>query len=160
MELAPINTDDDNTKNSFKAIDATINRILKKYPQDKRTLRNNIITYIRNNDLINYDDMVDDCVSRVDTESVDQKVIDKLRDELQSLPEKKGFDRQFTPIPKSITAKIRKVYQVSQGIELRVNNVEGNLYEKIVSTQNTAGKKILQIAVDDDATYQEFLPKQ
>lgn len=31
LELAPINTDDD-TKNSFKAIDATINRILKKYP--------------------------------------------------------------------------------------------------------------------------------
>lgn len=53
--------------------------------------------------------MVDDCVSRVDTESVEQKVIYKLRDELQSLPEKKGFDRQFTPIHKSITAKIRKV---------------------------------------------------
>ena len=157
LEIDPLHSDDENTKLAFSYVDKTINKILKKFPQDRTHLRNNIIAYFKNNDFIDYDIMIEKCVAQINTENVDQETIVRLREELLELPDKRTFDRQFPAVPGSITARIRKIFPISQGIDLRVKDVEGNLYDKIFSIQDGTGKKYLQLAVDEENTYQEFL---
>ena len=158
LELDPINSDDDNTANSFSAIDNSLN-ILKSHPRDKLIFRNNIITYIKTHDTINYDEMISDCVSRIDNTSVEKATIEKLERKLRDLPDKKNFDRQFTSAPKAITAKVRKVYTVSQGIKLHIDIADGSPCDKIVSIQDPTGEKFLKLAVEDETTYQAFLKR-
>ena len=49
LELDPMNEDDINTNNAFRALDMVLTRNVKKqYPKDYTTLRNSVICYFRN----------------------------------------------------------------------------------------------------------------
>lgn len=156
LELDPIHSDEENTQTSFLEIEKVINRVLKEDKHAKRALRSNFISYIKNNKYIDYDKMVETCTETIDKDNVGESAIKKLKDDLLNLPERKNFDRQFESSPKSITARIRRTFPISQGIDLHVNNVEGNLYDKIVSLTEKDGKRYLKISVEDSKTYEEF----
>lgn len=81
---------------------------------------------------------------------------DDLTIKLRALPEKKKFERQFDSVPSAITAKIRKVYKISDAIELRIKKEIDNIRETIVAYSDPDGTRFLRIKTDNDETYRQF----
>lgn len=67
-----------------------------------------------------------------DPVDIDAAKVADIREKILQLPEKKGFDRQFNSAPKTINARIRKTYEVNDGIQLKITDAIENLNETIV----------------------------
>lgn len=76
--------------------------------------------------------------------------------DLPQLPEKKGFDRQFNSAPKTINARIRKTYEVNDGIQLKITDAIENLNETIVAYQDENGVRYLRIKTNNESTFRRF----
>ena len=89
-----------------------------------------------------------------------QEKLTALRDRLLELPDERKFDRQFTPVASAITARIKKVYNVYQGIKLQITDEIDHIEEVVSATRETDGTQYIKIKTTENATFLRFYNKQ
>lgn len=158
LELDEVTSDETNTEKAFKSIDSTLGRMFKEKTSysDHTIIRNSFICYFKTHEYIDYTSMVKEILD--DYQPKDEKISNSLKDlkkKLLELPDKKHFDNQFSPVAKIINARIRKIYPIRTGIDLRINSGIDNLKDVIKSTE-IEGARYIFIRTDNDDTYNKF----
>ena len=159
LEIDPMNSDDLNTNNVFKMIELTLTRNIKKiYPKDYTTLRNSVICYFRSNEMFDFDEMYTTLFEEYNPIEMEKDVytahvIDKVR----HIKESDKFDNQFKINQKIIKAKVKKVYEVNNNIEIKIMDGIENLDEIINSYEDSqTGEKFIKIKTNNEETYNSF----
>lgn len=165
LELEEINSNERNTQLAFSAIDKELGYGFKGVVgPDKTIIRNAFIGYLKNNEFIDYEIMVntvllnyqiaDDNLNPGQQLAMKER-IQNIRLKLLEQPDKKKFDRQFLPVNSAINARIRKIYPVNEGIELKINNDIEDLKSTIKAVEE-AGIRYIKIKTNNNDTYQQF----
>ena len=145
LELQQQYTDDDNTEKSLNAIDVALSASLKnKYYPDYLILKNSIIGHYRNNEELNYFDIINDVVQNyepVNTNFPKAPIIEKLK----SLPVKNGFDPQFIIVKKKIKKRIQQKIKLANNLYLSINDFVENLKNIIEPVIDAQGNKYIKI---------------
>ncbi len=159
LEIDPMNDDDKNTNNAFKSIEIALTRNIKKcYPKDYTTLRNSVICYFRSKEMFDFDDMYESIFKsyspiEMEADVYTASVIDKIK----KVKESGKFDKQFKINQKIIKAKVKKVYEVNNNIEIKIMDGIENLDEIINSYKDpNTGEKFIRIKTNNDETYNSF----
>lgn len=159
LEFDEMNSDESNTTRAFKAIEATLNQNFRGTPSpDHTVIRNHFIGYFKNNEHIDYPTMVNSILENyqpVDSEFMTQEKITSIRIKLLEQPQKKNFDSQFTPVDSAINARIRRVYPITEGIDLKVSRDITDLSSTIRSIEEN-GVKYIRVRTTNEATYKKF----
>ena len=165
LELNELNSDEANTKRAFQAIDATLGRGFKGIIRPDHTIiRNHFIGYFKNNHYIDYPTMVNSILENyqpVDTDLTPEEVqsmserIQSIRIKLLEQPCKKNFDSQFNTVNSAINARIRRIYPINDGIDLKVSKDIDSLLTTIKSVEEN-GVRYIKIRTNNDETYKRF----
>lgn len=157
LELIPITTDEINTQNAFKAIERVLNNAFKSTSSPDHTImRNSFISYFMSNSHIDFECMVKtimDDYNPID-ENVDRDKIIQIKDKMLNLLKKDSFDNQFNSIGSAIKARIKKVYPVNRGIELKITNNSDLI--NLINSVEIDGKRYLQIRTNNIDTFNKF----
>lgn len=157
LELDQVVSDEVNTDKAFRAIDSTLNRNVKNIaPRDHTLLRNTLITYFRSNDFIDYDTMITNTVENYHPVELEQEKLEKVIEKLRELPEKHNFDNQFNTVSSAINARIRKVYDVCHGVQLKITDAIDDFDDTIKAYRENDGNRYIRIKTDNDLTYRRF----
>lgn len=160
LELTPVTDDEHNTQAAFKAIDSTINRIIKDMaPFDHTIIRNTFVSYFKTSDHLDYDSMVHEVMDSYVPTDLPQEKLTALRDRLLELPDERKFDRQFTPVSSVITARIKKVYDVYHGIKLQITDEIDHIEDVISGERLADGTQYIKIKTTDNVTFLRFYKK-
>lgn len=155
LEVKEVYGNEANTIVSFKEIDKILVKKLKKeYKSDYTLLRNSLIGYYNQNESFNYSDVINNVFKSYQPDNTDLN-INEICTKLESLPEKKQFDRQFTIVPKAIRAKKKRVIPIDPNIDLVLKDSTENLKGTISGTQGEDGEYYLNIRVNEE-TYRDF----
>lgn len=150
-------SDEVNTEKAFRTIDNLLNRTIKKdYPRDYTLLRNSIITYFKTNTYIDYDAMVENAINNYQPVEIESEKMGKFLEKVKELPERHKFDKQFNTVSKVINARIRKVYDVCKGIQIKITDAIPDICDTIEAYRDDNGNKYLKIKTDNDTTYEIF----
>lgn len=157
LELEELTSDEKNTTNAFTAIENVISTYVKKKSKgDFTELRNNLVGYFQTKPSFKFDDMVEYVVGAYTPEHEDIE-IDKLKERLNKLPEKKGFDTSFNIVVSQIKSRFKRTYKVSDKIELRTSDYIKDLKNVIIAKEDQEyGGKILVIKNINDDLYNTF----
>ena len=159
LELDPMNEDDINTNNAFKTIDMVLTRNVKKvFPKDYTTLRNSVICYFRNKDMFNFDEMYDTIFKTYNPIDMNSDIYKaNVIDKINKVKASDKFDNQFRINQSLIKAKIKKVYEVNNNIEIKIMDGIENLHDIISSFEDTrTGDKYIKIKTNNEETYNSF----
>lgn len=157
LELTPVTDDEHNTIAAFKAIDSTINRMIKDMaPFDHTVIRNTFVSHFKTSDHLDYDNMVHEVMDTYIPTDLPQEKLNALRDRLLELPDERKFDRQFTPVSSAITARIKKVYNVYQGIKLQITDEIEHIEDVVTATRDSDGTQYIKIKTTETATFLRF----
>lgn len=158
LELDEMNSDESNTTRAFKAIDATLNQNFRgRSSPDHTIIRNGFVSYLKNNEQIDFPTMVDAVLGRyqpVDPE-LNLEKIQTIRERLLEQPQKKNFDSQFNAINSAINARIRKVYPINDGIDLKVTRDIEDLAGTIRAIEED-GVRYIKVRTNNDSTFNRF----
>lgn len=161
LELDKVISDEVNTERAFKAIESTLNRNLKHIaPRDHTVLRNSMIAYFKSNNYVDYDTMIQTTLESYSPVDIDAEKMGTLIQKIKELPEKHNFDKQFNTEPKVINARIRKVFDVYQGIQLRITDAITDFDEAISAYRDDDGNKYIRIKTDNESTFRRFANKE
>jgi len=159
LELDEMNSDESNTTRAFKAIDATLNQNFRGISSPDHTIiRNGFVSYLKNNDHIDFPTMVDAVLGSyqpVDPELKPEK-IQSIREKLLEQPQKRNFDSQFNAVNSAINARIRKVYPINDGIDLKVTRDIEDLSGTIQSIEEN-GVRYIRVRTNNEDTFKKFL---
>lgn len=157
LELDEMVDDESNTKKAFKSIEEVLSRRVKSTaPSDYIVLRNTIVGYLKRPQHIDYNNMINSVFDQYQPTDLTTTDISAIKNKLLELPEKKKFDHQFNSVPTAINARIRKVYKVNQGIEIKISDYIGDIKETIKSIEEPNGARYIQIRTNDDNTFDTF----
>lgn len=158
LELRELSTDAQNTKRAFNAIDTILTREVKKNaPSDYTVIRNTFVGYMKREQQLDYNEMVSVILDNYDADTLSQECIAELKNKLMELPENKKFDRLFTVVPKEIKARVKQLYKVNEGIEIKVNDFVQDIKQKISAEEDvTTGAKYIRIMTNNEDVYQQF----
>lgn len=157
LELDQMVNDEVNTDRAFKNIESILSRQIKiKSPNDYTVLRNSTIGYFRSNRHIDYTVMIDSIFMQYEPNNLTKEDISNLKLKLYELPNKKNFDCQFNSRPEVINARIRKIYPVTTGIELKITSHIDNIKETIQAIEESNGDKYIKIKATDSSTFNAF----
>ncbi len=157
LELSPVIDDEHNTLAAFKAIDSTINRMIKDMaPYDHTIIRNTFVSHFKTSDHLDYDNMVHEVMDTYVPTDLSQEKLNALRDRLLELPDERKFDRQFTPVSSVITAKIKKVYKVYQGVKLQITDEIDHIENVVTAIRDPDGAQYIKIRTTETATFLRF----
>lgn len=157
LELLEKLNDENNTSLAFKNIDTVLNQNIRKaYPRDHTLIRNSLILYFKNNEHIDYSKLIENVFENYTPLDIDLNKYTELIQKVVTLPEKHEFDLQFNSIPSIINAKIKKIYDINDGIQLKINDGIVNLSEKIKTQRQVDGKRFLIIETNNDDLYNRF----
>ena len=157
LEFDEMISDETNTLNSFKAIESVLNVNLRgAATKDHTVIRNGFIAYYKGHDYIDFPEMVDSILGQYVPVDVNNTKISDIREKILKLPEKKGFDQQFSSAPKVINARIRKTYDVYTGIQLKITDAIDNLDDTISAYRDDDGTRYLKIKTNNEDTYRRF----
>lgn len=161
LELDEVVSDEVNTNKAFRAIESALNRNIKNIsPRDHIVLRNTIIAYFKSNNHIDYDTMIQTTLGNYRPVELEQKKMDSFIDKVKELPDKHNFERQFNSVPSVINARIRKVYDVCQGVQLRITDAIDGFDDVISSYRDVEGNRFVRIKTDNEITFRRFLNKE
>lgn len=158
LEFDEINSDESNTRRAFKAIEAILNLGFRGVVSpDHTVIRNCFIGYLKNNDLIDYPIMVNSILKKYNpiSNEISFEKIQAIRTKLLEQPQKKNFDSQFNSINSAINARIRKIYPINDGIDLKISSAIDNLPDTIQSIEDD-GIKYIRIRTNNSDTYKKF----
>lgn len=157
LELVAVTNDERNTERAFKAVDVALNRMVKDMaPFDHTIIRNAFVSYFKNHEHLDYDQMVHDIMDDYVPTDLEQEKLYSLRDRLLELPDERHFDRQFTPIPSVIKARIKKVYDIYQGIKLQITDEIDNIEDVISAERTPDGNEYIKIKTTEKGTFKRF----
>lgn len=158
LELDEMNNDETNTNRAFKAIDATLNQNFRGISSPDHTIiRNTFVSYLINNEHIDYPTMVDTVLGSyqpVDPE-VNPDKIQAIKERLLTLPQSKNFDSQFNAVNSAINARIKKVYPINDGIDLKVTRSIGEISSVIQSVEED-GIRYIRVRTNNPDTFRKF----
>jgi hypothetical protein len=159
LEFDEMNSNESNTAYAFKAIEATLNQNFKGTSSpDHTVIRNCFIGYFKNTEHIDYPKMVNSILENyqpIDPEFMTQDKIASIQKKLLEQPQKRNFDRQFSSVNSVINARIRRVYPITEGVDLKVNQGIEDLRGTIQSVEEN-GVKYIRVRATNDATYKKF----
>lgn len=158
LELDVMNTDETNTTRAFKAIDATLNQNFRGISSPDHTIiRNGFVSYLKNNEHIDFTIMVDAVLGSYQSVDPELKLekIQTIREKLLEQPNKKNFDRQFNAINSAINARIRKIYPINDGIDLKVSHEIEDLSGTIQSVEEN-GVRYIRVRTNNEDTFKKF----
>lgn len=155
LELNVLRDDSENTEKASNAVMTEIDRLKKKHPIDHTILRNSVIASFKQKGTMNYEDFVNDVIANYEPEDSKLKISNLVK-KLKELPQKKGFDTQFTLDPSKV--KFRKSqFKLSREITLTIaDNIE-HLNEKVWSEQTKDGKKL--VVIESEEGFKHFMKK-
>lgn len=157
LELDEMITDESNTLKAFKAIDETLARNVKNVaPQDYTVIRNTVIAYFKGNTHLDYTSMVEEILGTYQPTDLSNDGLQKLKDKLTGLPENRKFDAQFNSVPSVINARIKKIYKVNNGIEIKITDSIEDIKHTIKSVEEQDGNRYLKIKTNNDETFNYF----
>ena len=157
LELVEISSNEENSRIAFHSIEQVLAKKLKsKYPSDYNALRNDVICWFRKNNHFDYGDFIDGILTSYTPFVCSKEEIENLKDALDDLPEKKGFDRQFILIPEVVTARIRSTIELAPSIELRILDGVDNLRNVIQAECDDYGARFIKIRTDNNEAFQAF----
>ncbi|HBW37737.1 MAG TPA: hypothetical protein DEF89_21640 [Desulfosporosinus sp.] len=157
LELRKANTDEDNTKKAFKAIDIVLGKQIKtQSPKDHTVLRNTAIGFFRNEENFSFDNMMNSVFNRYEPIEPDSFDIQRVRDTISRLPEQGKFDRQFVVVKKEIRANIKQVYHISPNIELQIIDHVEAIRHLIQAERSEDGSMYIKIKTDSEEVFQSF----
>ena len=158
LELRELSTDAQNTKKAFGAIDSILTKEIKKCaPSDYTVLRNSFVGYMKRETHLDYNEMVSNILDDYTADNLTPENIAGLKQLLIELPEKRKFDRLFTVVPKEIRAKVKQLYNVNDGIEIKINDFVQDIKHKITAEEDvTTGAKYIRILTNNEDVYQQF----
>lgn len=157
LELDEMINDESNTSKAFKAIESTLNRNIRNIaPRDHTIIRNAVISYFKSNEHFDYSVMLDSILGDYQVTDLPEEKLEVLRTKLNQLPEDKHFDRQFHPVPSVINARIKKIYEVNDGIQIRITDEVHQLEETISAYQDADGIRFIRIKTNNELTYRQF----
>ena len=155
IEIAAINSDENNTKTVFDEVLKEINTLTKGFPGDRFDFKNSLIGYMKQDRLFNYIDLVDHLIDNHDNSEIGKDRMQKIKERLLTLPDKKEFDRQFRTVPTMIKSRVRTTkFNVNANIELVIKDHINNKND--ITAHEESGKKYLLIRTNDDRTYNTF----
>lgn len=161
LELTPVKDDEHNTQVAFKAIDSTLNRALKDVaPFDHTVIRNAFVAHFKTSDHLDYDEMVLAVMDNYRPTDLSPEKLVALKKQLLGLPDVRKFDRQFTPVSSVITARIKKVYNVYQGIKLQITDEIDHIEDVVSATRESDGSQYIKIRTTDASTFLRFYNKR
>ena len=163
LELDVMNSDEVNTQRAFQAIDATLgNGFRRMTSPDHTIIRNGFVTYLKNNEHIDFPVMVNSILENyqpVDT-NLTQEECQKMNERIQNIrtrlleqPEKRKFDSQFNAVDSAINARIRQIYKIRDGIDLRVSCA---VEEGVIQSVEEGGVRYIKVRTDNDTTFRKF----
>jgi len=165
LELDEMTNDELNTQRAFRAIDATLGHGFRGVTRPDHTIiRNHFIGYFKNNEYVDYPTMVNSILENyqpVDTDLNPEEVqamserVQAIRVRLLEQPEKKKFDSQFNAVNSAINARIRRVYPINDGIDLKVTRDINDLSATIQSVEEN-GIRYIKVRTNNDDTYRRF----
>ncbi|HFQ2071453.1 MULTISPECIES: nucleoid-associated protein [Providencia] len=145
-----------NTRNAFMSIDKLLKDEIKETsPADYWLIRNDTISYFRNNETFAFDDFVEKVSShKFENEELEQQK-DKFIAKLNKLPEdeRRGFDTQFELDEKVLKARMKKTIVLDENFELKINGEITDFSNKIKAEIDSVGK---YIKIYTDKGYEEF----
>lgn len=100
--------------------------------------------------------MLDSILGDYQVTDLPEEKLEVLRTKLNQLPEDKHFDRQFHPVPSVINARIKKIYEVNDGIQIRITDEVHQLEETISAYQDADGIRFIRIKTNNELTYRQF----
>ena len=157
LELVELQSDEYNTKRAFQSVDSALTRTLKKVaPHDHMIIRNAMYLYFNSVEHFDYSEMLDQTIRNYVPNDMTEETKGILLEKLETLPQEKGFDRQFSTVPTVIKSSMRKTYEVYNGIQIRIPGGIEELKDIIWSQQDSDGKQYLKIRVNDENTYRIF----
>jgi hypothetical protein len=157
LELEEMVDDENNTKRAFKYIENTLIRNVKRdAPSDYLILRNSIIGQLKSARHIDYNDMIENIFEDYTPTEMPPVQLATIKTKLLELPDNKNFDRQFVSVPSAINARIRKIYQINDAIELKIKDHVGDIRETIQSIEEADGKRYIKIRTDNEETFNTF----
>lgn len=157
LEIDEMHTDEVNTGLVHKSVEATLVKMIKpSAPSDYLHLSNYVIGYMRRGGILEYPRMIDDIFREYEPIELSHEQLEKTIDKLCELPEKKKFDCQFTCIPSQIKARVKKLYKVTESIELKINGYMDQIEDTIQSFEDEDGERFIQIKTTDNNTYRTF----
>lgn len=158
LELDEMNSDESNTERAFKAIDATLGHGFRGINSPDHTLiRNNFIGYMKSHEHVDYPEMIENILGNYmpADPNVTLDKIQEIKNRLLEQPKKKNFDSQFNAINSAINARIRRVYPINDGIDLKVNGDVKDLSETIKAIEEN-GARYIKIRTNNETTFQLF----
>lgn len=158
LELNELSSDAQNTKRAFNAIEAVLVKEVKKIaPGDYTIIRNTFVGYMKREQQLDYNGMVSAILDNYEADALTKDNISQLKNQLLELPEKKKFDRLFSVVPKEIRAKIKKLYKVNEGIEIKVNDFVQDIKQKIIAEEDKlSGAKYIKVMTNNEDVYRQF----
>lgn len=156
LELTEQRNDHTNTHAAANYMDISLKRTVKKVSEkDYYLLRNSLIQRFKVPYLVNYAELVKELLDGYVPEepSLD---IDKVRNSLLELPEKKKFDTQFYADPTAVSKRSYTKFTVNEGIELRVSDERTDFNQFIRSKEDASGRRFLEIECQDERTFGFF----
>jgi hypothetical protein len=157
LELDQMLSDESNTLKAFRAIESTLNRNMRgDFPRDHTIIRNAFISYLKNNEHIDYPTMVNNILGQYDPVDLPAEKVSSLKDKILELPTKSNFDNQFTSVKSAINARIKRVYPVNVGIELKITDGIDDLANTISAYRDPDGTKYIKIKTNNEDTYKRF----
>ena len=159
LELDPMNEDDMNTNTAFKTIEGILTRNVKKiFPKDYTTLRNSVICYFRSKDYFKFDEMYESIFKTYKPIDMEDNIyISNVIDKIKNIQKSNKFDNQFKINQKLIKARVKKVYEVNNNIEIKIMDGIDNLEEIINSYEDPkTGEKFIKIKTNNEETYNSF----
>ena len=97
---------------------------------------------------------VDTDLTPEEVQTISEK-IQSIRIKLLEQPEKKKFDCQFNVVNSAINARIKRVYPINDGIDLKVTRDITNLSSTIQSIEEN-GVRYIKVRTNNDETYRRF----
>jgi len=157
LELDEMVSDESNTSTAFKAIEGSLNRNVRGIaPRDHTIIRNAIISYFKNHEHFDYNQMVDSVLGEYHTTDLPQDKLDSLKAKLKLLPDQKHFERQFNSVPSVINARIKSLYDVNNGIQIKITDEIRDIEETIYAFREDDGTRYIKIKTNNDLTFKRF----
>lgn len=158
LELREARGDALNTKRASSEVIKEINKIKKYHLADYTILRNSAVAAFKQKGQMKYDEFLENTFLNYDP--VDPELNSRLQnmiERLRSLPERKGFDTQFTLVPAEVPFRSLKV-SLSREISLSIAEGVENLDDKIWSEKTASGKKL--VVIESPSGFNRFKLKE
>ena len=157
LELAKLNTDEQNTERAFDAVESYLSKNVKpKSNADYFHLRNSLVGYFKNQVNFSIDNMIDTVIGRYQPDEPTELNMNTIKEDIKKLPEKKKFDPRFEIVPKVIKARIKRTYEVNRNIYLNLTDHIEGYHDIIESGEEDDGKKFIKIRTDNNEIYETF----